>query len=68
MNLPETKETFHRGNILTIVFGHFVHDVHTAFVAPLLPLIIERLSLSLTLAGTLVSIMQFPAILNPFIG
>jgi FSR family fosmidomycin resistance protein-like MFS transporter len=64
---PQEKK-FELGQVLTITGGHFVHDTYTAFVAPLLPLIIEKLSLSLTLAGTLPSIMQLPAIFNPFIG
>jgi FSR family fosmidomycin resistance protein-like MFS transporter len=66
---PSQKERgFKLGQVLTIVGGHFIHDTYTAFVAPLLPLIIEKLSLSLTLAGVLPAIMQLPAILNPFIG
>lgn len=59
---------FHTGQVLTISGGHFVHDVYTAFLAPLLPLIIEKMSLTLTLAGLLTAFVQFPAILNPFIG
>ena len=64
----EQAEPFQSGSVLTVVGGHFVHDTFTAFVPPLLPLVIERLSLSLTAAGTLTALMQFPAILNPFIG
>ena len=64
----ESEEQFETGSVLTIVGGHFVHDTFTAFVAPLLPLVIEKLSLTLTLAGTLTAMMQLPAILNPFIG
>ncbi len=64
----EEERTFQAGQVGTIVGGHFVHDTFTAFVAPLLPLVIEKLSLSLTLAGALTAFMQFPAILNPFIG
>jgi len=56
------------GHVLTITSGHFVHATYTAFVAPILPLIIEKLSLSLTQAGALPAIMQIPAVLNPFIG
>lgn len=73
---PKTKkatatdktENFQTGNVLTIVGGHFIHDTYTAFIAPLLPLVIEKLSLTLTAAGVLNAFMQFPAILNPFIG
>ncbi len=64
----EREQAFQTDKILTIVFGHFVHDTHTAFVAPLLPIIIQQLSISLTMAGSLVSFMRLPAILNPFIG
>lgn len=64
---PQEQE-FEWGNITTIVGGHFIHDTFTAFVAPLLPLIIEKLSISLTQAGTLTAFMQLPSILNPVIG
>jgi FSR family fosmidomycin resistance protein-like MFS transporter len=37
-------------------------------VAPLLPIIIDKLSLSLTLAGSLTAFLQLPGLLNPFIG
>jgi FSR family fosmidomycin resistance protein-like MFS transporter len=42
--------------------------VYTSFLSPLLPLIIERLSLTLSQAGLLSTVMQIPALLNPFIG
>jgi len=64
----ETEEKFQTGQVLTIVGGHFIHDTYTAFVAPLLPLIIEKLSLTLTMAGSLTAFLQLPAILNLFIG
>jgi len=47
---------------------HFIHDVYTAFLAPLLPLLIDKLSLTLTQAGFLSTVMQIPALLNPLIG
>lgn len=67
--LPKTTESrFQVQKVLPIVGGHFVHDVYTATIAPLLPVIIERLSLTLTQAGSLTAILQIPALLNPFIG
>ncbi len=60
--------TFQTGQVLTIAGGHFLHDTYSAFVAPLLPLLIEKLSLSLTLAGSLSSLMSLPSLLTPFIG
>jgi len=59
---------FKTDQILSISGAHLVHDSYTAFVAPLLPLIIEKLSLSLTMAGSLPALMSLPGLLNPFIG
>lgn len=62
------ESEFQAEQVFTIASGHFVHDVYSSFLAPLLPLIIDKLSLSLTLAGSLSSFMQVPSILTPFIG
>ena len=64
----ETENDFQTSNVVTITSGHFIHDTFTAFLAPLLPQLIEKLSLSLTQAGSLSAIMQLPALLNPLIG
>src|SRR5688572_4264292 len=61
-------QEFDTPNIVTISGGHFVHDTFSAFVSPLLPLLIEKLSLSLTLAGSLSVIMQMPSLLSVLIG
>ena len=66
--ISKTEEKFQTEQVLTIVGGHFVHDTFSAFIAPLLPLIIQKLSLSLTLAGSLLAFIQLPALLTPFIG
>ena len=62
-----TRE-FQTGRVSLVAFSHFIHDVYTSFLAPLLPLIIEKLSLSLSQAGLLSTVMQIPALLNPVIG
>jgi FSR family fosmidomycin resistance protein-like MFS transporter len=59
---------FQTGQVVTIAGGHLVHDTFTSFLAPLLPLIIQRLGLSLTLAGSLAAIQQLPSLINPFLG
>jgi FSR family fosmidomycin resistance protein-like MFS transporter len=59
---------FQTEKILALSIAHFVHDVYSSFLAPLLPLLIEKLSLSLTQAGFLSTVMQIPALLNPYIG
>jgi FSR family fosmidomycin resistance protein-like MFS transporter len=68
ITLPKKEGEFQTQQVLTIVGGHFIHDVYTATIPTLLPLIIEKLSLSLTLAGSLTAMLQLPALINPFIG
>jgi len=64
----KSYEDFQAEQVFTISSGHFVHDIYSSFLAPLLPLIIEKLSISLTLAGSLTACLQLPAILTPLIG
>lgn len=54
--------------LLALVSGHAVHDTYQAFLAPLLPGIVARLSLSLTQAGLLDVFLQAPSIIQPVIG
>lgn len=61
-------DEFQATQVITIAGAHFVHDTFSAFAAPLLPVIIEKLSLSLTAAGALVVFLQAPVLLSPFIG
>ncbi|MEW6718693.1 MAG: MFS transporter [Chloroflexota bacterium] len=63
-----STQKFNYQEVVSITSGHFIHDTFTAFLPPLLPLLIEKLSLSLTLAGALTTFSQYPAILTPFIG
>jgi len=62
------QEQFQTSQVLPIVGAHFVQDLYTACVAPLLPVFIEKFTLSLTQAGALTAALQIPAVLNPFIG
>ena len=62
------ESTFDYRRILLICSGHFVHDVYSAFIAPLLPLLIDKLSLTLVMAGSLPVFMQAPSLLGPLIG
>ena len=59
---------FQTAEIFLLSFSHFIHDVYSSFLAPLLPLLIEKLSMSLAQAGLLSAVMQLPALMNPFIG
>ena len=62
------KPFFDTGKVILLSVCHFIHDVYTSFLAPLLPFLIEKFSLSLTQAGFLSTVMQLPALLNPYIG
>lgn len=64
----ETKKTFLWGSVATVAGAHMVHDTYTAFLAPLLPLLQDKLGIGYTLAGSLAIFMQLPSLLNPFIG
>ena len=65
---PSESKEFQTRDVLTIVTGHFVHDVFTAFVPPLLPLIREKLAADYAAIGGLAVFMQVPSLLQPFIG
>jgi len=60
---PDSKE-----QVYVVAGGHLFHDLYTSFLAPLLPTLIDNLSLSLTSAGFLSTFARIPSILNPFIG
>jgi FSR family fosmidomycin resistance protein-like MFS transporter len=63
---PKLKVTSKQ--IFVVSGGHLFHDLYTPFLAPLLPTLIENLSLSLTSVGILTTFSRIPSILNPFIG
>ncbi|MCG6910741.1 MAG: MFS transporter [Deltaproteobacteria bacterium] len=62
------KGAFQTAPVLALSASHFIHDAYSSFLAPLLPLLIEKLSMTLTQAGFLTTVMQLPSLLNPFIG
>jgi FSR family fosmidomycin resistance protein-like MFS transporter len=64
----QDNSSFQKERVLLLSACHFIHDIYSSFLAPLLPFIIEKFSLNLTQAGLLSTIMQIPALLNPVIG
>ncbi|MFC1564980.1 MFS transporter [candidate division KSB1 bacterium] len=65
--MNDTKR-FQTGNVILISLGHLFHDIFSSFLAPILPLLITKLSLSYSLAGLLSVIQRVFALSNPFIG
>ncbi|MDZ7330528.1 MAG: MFS transporter [candidate division KSB1 bacterium] len=52
-----------------VTFGHFTTDFYNGFLAPLLPLIVVKLNLSLALAGLLLSIFSISSsLVQPITG
>lgn len=62
------EDDFQAGRLVTIAGGHAVHDTYTAFLAPLLPRFVEKMSLTNTAAGLLSTFLQIPGLLQPVIG
>ena len=62
------KIKFQTGDVALIAVAHFIHDVYSSFLAPILPLLIEKLSLSFVGIGVLSIIQRVPSLLNPFVG
>lgn len=66
--MEKKGEGFQKGRVLTISAAHFVHDCYTSFLAPALPLIIEKMGISYGMTGLLAVIQRIPSLFNPFIG
>ena len=64
---PE-EDRFDSAGVLTLAAAHLLHDTYSSFLFPLLPLLTAKLSLSLTIAGTLTLFMRLPSLFQPFIG
>jgi len=62
------KTSYKKSKVLSISTGHFLHDLYSSFLAPMLPLLIDKLGISLSLVGLLDVIRRVPSLINPFIG
>jgi FSR family fosmidomycin resistance protein-like MFS transporter len=64
----QPKENFQKTSVAIIGVSHFLHDIYTAFLAPALPFIIEKLGISYGMAGLLHVIQRIPSLFNPAVG
>jgi FSR family fosmidomycin resistance protein-like MFS transporter len=62
------EKGFKTGNVLLVSFGHLIHDTYSSFLAPILPLLIDKFSLSYSLAGLLGMLQRLPSLMSPFVG
>jgi len=66
--VKNTKSNFKWAKVLDISGAHLLHDVYSAFLAPLYPLLIEKLGLSYLMIGSLTVIQRLASLFNPLIG
>ncbi len=59
---------FNKSKVILISFAHFTHDIFSSLLAPILPLLIDKLGISLTQASLLDIIRKAPSLFNPFLG
>ncbi len=62
------SDRFQIGKVSLITVAHFFHDIYTAFLAPLLPLLRDTMGISLSFAGFLSVVQRLPTLLNPLVG
>ncbi len=54
--------------VLSISSAHFLHDVYSSFLPPLLPLLIEKFGISLSVAGLLSLFQRLPSLFSVVVG
>ncbi len=64
----KNKKGFETLNVITVALSHLVHDTFSSFLAPMLPLLIKNLGLSMFQAGFLDFVRKIPSLFNPFLG
>lgn len=61
-------EAFDTAAVITISAAHGVHDLYPSFLAPLLPLLIDKLGIPLAAAGGLATVLRAGSLAQPFLG
>lgn len=64
----KTDNRFKFADVTVLSLAHLAHDTFSAFLAPLLPLLISKLGLSLSMVSLLDIARRIPALFNPFLG
>lgn len=64
----QEKNKFQTLNATLISITHLLHDIYSSFLAPILPLLIEKLSISYSSAGFLTVVQRLPSVFNPLVG
>ncbi len=62
------NRNFNKEKVFTISLAHLSHDTFSSFLAPLLPLLIEKLGITLFMSAFLDIARRVPSLFNPFFG
>lgn len=62
------KKKFQLGTVLIISTAHLCNDIYASFLSPLLPLLINKLGISISMAGLLDVVRNIPSLFNPLVG
>ena len=68
LKMTQAEEKFQTLKTLIVTCAHLVHDTYAGFLAPLLPYLIERMSLLKVEAGMFLLLYQGVSVLQPVIG
>lgn len=66
--MDDGQKRFETREVLVASGGHLVQDIYTSFLAPFLPLLIDKHGLTMFLAGVLAVCVRLPSVLNPLLG
>jgi FSR family fosmidomycin resistance protein-like MFS transporter len=66
--MKKKSDSFNTKNVIIISLAHLTHDTYSAFLAPILPLLIDRLGITLFMAGMLDVVRRIPQLFNPILG
>lgn len=61
-------QRFHTEPVITLSIAHGAHDTYFSFIPAVLPVLMEKLSLTTAEGGALAIFYQAPALIQPFIG
>lgn len=59
--MREVLQKFHTKNVLSVSLAHFIHDVYSSCLAPIIPLLIKKLFINYSYAGLLALSQRGPA-------
>ena len=66
--MKSSSNKVQKNQVVTISLAHLAHDTFSSFLAPILPLLIEKLGMSLAMSAFLDIARKLPSLLNPFFG